>query len=683
MNLSKEEMKEKITDFIDETSEEIIQEGFYSGTTFKIPYKDVSIHDHDLAFELIDEPGTVLSAFEEALRDYYNHDENDMINVEINQLTEDRVISPDDLCSEYIGKYISLKGLVRTVIDPEPVPNTVMFECERCGSLTEADQDSKYIERPLECSGCGKSQNQTNFEPLLEHPKTEYSDRQEIYIQGIENTQRAGERSRTVKAILYDENVNKLASGDETKLNGIYRVKESKGRNKKINTTFEVKSVEIMNKEFDDGDLTDEEERRVDELAERDDIFDLLVDSTAPAIKGNRDIKKAMVLQFFGGVRKEVAGTMSRGDMHMLLAGDPEMAKSDLLDFAAGVVPRAMKGSGKTTSGPGLIGAATQSEDGVWKLEAGILEMADKGLACIDELDKMSSSDRHSIHKAMEQQEISISKANIRATLKTRTPIFAACNPPHGKFTKSEKVDKEYMEVLEEQLDPPLLSRFDFIWIMTSEVADHDSNEITEHILKQQIEYSRKMRDNGYEVGGDYKAALNKEDYRNYIKKGRSIKPEFTAEVSELIEEYYNDLLEELERDMAPRLLKSLVRLSEASAKAHHREKVLPEDAKRAIELKTAEIERWKFIGLDPDKYLEKKTTGFSEKESTIYSQIQETMRDLSDSEIPPHKVNRDQLVKAMANNGHDQEQIQDAIEYHIKQGNLSKSGEPGVIRNG
>jgi len=693
LNYHKDELKDKTSKILKNNQELLKDLTIFSkdskSTTdtlvIDISYKDFDslLEDIELLNYIMSNPREWITVFKEVIRegtytDFPEYSEEDKIRVAITDLPDNKIKTPRTLNkSKDIGNYIGLKGVARKVAPIDIEPKVIEFRCVKCGSTFRKKQSSKYIEKPLECQGCDKSSNKTNFNPNLEN--SEYKDYQVVYIEEIDRSGRAGERPREEKAILWGDLVDKITSGDEVILYGIYSVKESsKGRGKiKPQTFFEVKEVEIENKEFEDQDLTEEERERVKELGEDPEIFDKIARSIAPSIRGCEDIKKSIALQFFKGVEKDIAGNHHREDIHILLAGDPETGKSQLLDYTSKISPRAMKGSGRSTTRAGLIAGAVQ-EEGVWYLEAGVLPLADRGIACIDELDKMREDDRNSLHNAMEQQEVPFNKADLRQTLVTRTSILGACNPKEGRFTDRQKVDKDYMEEIRELFNGALISRFDSIWIITSDMSEKERKERTRHISELQREYGRKKKDPDYKVGEDYKPIIEIEDLKNYIKLGRSKTPELTERAIEVINNFTDDLSKELDRGFTPRQQLALYRYAEASAKAHLREEVLPEDSKRAIELKKAELERWKETGLDPEDYIEKKVTGRTQRERTLREEIKHLIREIL--EPSSKNVTEKNIIEYAERDNYDPEEVKKELERMRTKGEIYKP-EEGVVK--
>jgi replicative DNA helicase Mcm len=296
-------------------------------------------------------------------------------------------------------------------------------------------------------------------------------------------------------------------------------------------------------------------------------IHEVLAGAIAPSIYGHHIVKTAMVLQLFGGVTRVEKSSRIRGDIHMLLLGDPGIAKSQLLDFISLVSPRGVKAMGGQSSNAGLTCAAKQDGTGNWSLEGGALVIADGGLCCIDEFEKMDKDDRAAIHGAMEQQKIDVNKAGINATLLTRCSILAAANPKAGRW--------DMYKNLTEQIDLPasLLSRFDLIFILRDVPDGRVDDRIAEHILE----------------GGDTSGGLTIEMLRKYASYARrEFNPVRSKEANVVIKEYYLKL-RGLSKDGAvpitPRKLEDIKRLSEASARVRLSKTVEEIDAKIAVQI--------------------------------------------------------------------------------------------------
>ena len=372
--------------------------------------------------------------------------------------------------------------------------------------------------------------------------------------------------------------------------------------------------MERQNIPLEEINIQPEDEKVIKEISKRDDLYDLMKGSIAPSIFGFPRIKESLLLQLFGGVaRKNADGNRNRGDIHILLMGDPGVAKSQLLNYMSNLSPRGRFTSGMSTSAAGLTAAAVQdsSADGRWTLEAGVLALADQGLAAIDEFDKMGKNDRSSMHEAMEQQRISISKAGINATLSTRCAVLAAANPKAGRFDPVSEVPF----TSQVNMGPPLLSRFDIIWLITDNPVEEHDRRIASHIIsnrlagvsEQRIEEGLDMDPSeGVAIEGiskdhDGSEVLGQDLFRKYVAYAkRNINPIIEEDARQLLTDYYVETrrLGGESRDsvsITARALEALVRLTEAGARVRLSNKATTDDADRAIRI--TRTWRYKLMG--------------------------------------------------------------------------------------
>lgn len=604
---------------------------------------------------ILKNPEEGLAAIEEVLEednypelDYTGEEE---IEASIKDLPNSKIKDVRELREEHIGQYIGLRGIVRRASGVFPKPKIIPYICESCGSRTVEyqERDNYHLEKPVECQGCGKSSNKTNFKSIMKDIKWE--DLQELRISERHRDLKAGEQPRDKKAILSNHLVDSVKPSDEVILYGIYRAKFKKDSSKP-QTYLDVKSKEVISKEYSEVELEPEEEERVEELAQDPEIFDKVVNSIAPSIQGLEDIKKSIALQLFGGVRKEGQSNYFRGDIHILLAGDPETGKSQLLDYVSKIAPKGVLGSGRGTSGAGLTAATIQEEiageKNTWVLEPGVLPLADGGLAAIDEFDKMRSEDRDTIHRALEQQDVRIDKADIHQTLNSRCPVLAAANPQTGRFEKSDLQNPEKRLIEEIDIKPDLRSRFDYTWIITGDRKEEEERELSRHILDLHQELGKPE-----EEREGYNPPISPEDLRNYIKKAKELNPKITDQAKEELREFYHHIIDKLDIGSRPRLLESLIRSAEASARLHYRKEITKEDSEIVIKLKEEQLKS--------AKELELLYTGFTERGRTVYKQVRELLRTLE----PEYNqgIPKEELLGAAKKDGLDPEELKNELE--------------------
>jgi len=366
---------------------------------------------------------------------------------------------------------------------------------------------------------------------------------------------------------------------------------------------------------FTEIKITDEEQEQILAISQREDLLRLMQNSIAPSIFSTgvmNFVKRSLALQLFGGVsRKNPDGTRTRGDIHILLMGDPGVAKSQLLTYVSELSPRGKFASGGGVSGAGLTAAAVRDTfaDGRFSLEAGVLPLSDRGLAAIDEFDKISEDDRKVMHPAMEQQRIDISKGGITASLPSRCAIIAAANPEKGRFSNRAANTSVIRSFKETGLPPPLASRFDIIWMMRDEVKAENDEMIAKHILQSRtrgvpealidefvaMDPVEVDKEQIFKMGVDETEHLSQAFLRKYIAFAkRNYHPNINEDVMALILEYYvnerqsfgREDSEEGESNVVPitaRALEALIRLTESHARMFLREEAIAEDAKVAL----------------------------------------------------------------------------------------------------
>lgn len=353
----------------------------------------------------------------------------------------------------------------------------------------------------------------------------------------------------------------------------------------------EANNIEPLQEDFSEVCINEEEEREILKLSKDPKIYEKLTNSIAPSIYGHERVKEAIVLQLMGGVRKvKEDGTITRGDMHVLLVGDPGAGKSQILTFVSKVAPRARLVSGQGASGAGLTAAVVKDEfiKG-WALEAGALVLANGGFCVIDELDKMSDEDRSAMHQALEQQVISISKANIQATLKAQASVLAAANPKLGRFDPYDPIAQQI------NLPATLINRFDLIFPIRDIPQRERDEKIATHVLA--------LQKNPKSIEPEIQVTL----LRKYISYARQkLFPTLTEEAIEEIKQFYVDLRSSGSSNIdavkpvpiSARQLEALVRLAEGSARTRLSKRVIKKDAIRAIELLKYCFQQ---VGIDPE----------------------------------------------------------------------------------
>lgn len=474
-----------------------------------------------------------------------------------------------DIRSSHIGRFITCEGIIKRSSEIKPKVTIGRFSCKKCGAEIDIEQSLEpKIQYPDSCSG--HSCDGRHFTFNLEDSVLE--DYQVLAIQEFHEEMEGGEYPQSIEVILTDDIVGKYNAGDRVIVNGIVKGYMER-KSGVMHTYLEASFIEGMDKDFQEITISPEEEDKIKEMANDPEIFPKLFKSISPTIYGHDAVKQAISLQLFGGVAKQMSdGTRIRGDIHILLVGDPGIAKSQMIKYVCNLSPRSIYTSGKGTTSAGLTATAVRDDtSGNWTLEAGALVLADNGIAAVDELDKMRDEDRSALHEAMEAQEIHINKAGINASLKTRCALLAAANPSLGRFDPYTPIS-EQIDVL-----PSLLSRFDLIFILTDKAVKSDDEAIAKHILR-----THEMIDDAHKPPIDIKLM------RKYIAYARkNCKPKLTEDAKRAFEEYYIGLRQLAGNDkpmpITARQLEALVRLGEASSRTRLCGSVTGDDAARVI----------------------------------------------------------------------------------------------------
>ncbi|ADC46442.1 replicative DNA helicase Mcm [Methanobrevibacter ruminantium M1] len=543
-----------------------------------VDYNDLEMFDPDLADLLIDKPDEVITTSQKAIKNIDPLMKDANLNIRFENLTNNVPLS--DLLSKYIGKFVSADGIVRKTDEIRPRIEKGVFECRGCMRQQEVEQtSSSRIMEPSMCTECGGR----SFRLLQEESK--YIDTQSARMQEPLENLSGGTEPKQMLMVLEDDLVDELSPGDKVRITGTLKTFREEKSGKFKNYIY-VNHIEPLEQEFEELHLSEEDEAKILELSQDPNIHDKIINSTAPSIRGYREVKEAIALQLFGGSVKHLEDkTRLRGDIHILIVGDPGIGKSQILKYVSKLAPRSVYTSGKGTSGAGLTAAAVRDELGGWSLEAGALVLGDQGNVCVDELDKMRSEDRSALHEALEQQTVSIAKAGIMATLNTRCSVLAAANPKFGRFDR--------YKTLADQIDlpSPILSRFDLTFVIEDKPNIENDRKLAQHILK--IHQSESVN---YEIEPDL--------LRKYIAYARkNINPVLTDEANKVLEDFYVSVRsagveEDTPVPITARQLEAIIRLAEASAKLQLKDKVEAVDAQRAITLQRKTLEQ---IGLDPE----------------------------------------------------------------------------------
>jgi len=541
-----------------------------------ISFQDIASFSHELAEKLIHQSEEMIQVFEMAL------EETGLLNnvhVRLTDLPKSQTIKIREIRAKHLGQFIRIEGIVRQASDVRPQVVNAKFECPSCGTIISVLQIDNHFREPNRCN-CGRK-------GAFKLISKDMVDAQRIMVEEAPDDMTGGEQPRRISIFLKEDLVEprmeeKTTPGAKVYVIGILKEVPVPLRTGAISTRFdlaiEANNIVPMEETFDELNISEEDEKQIQELATDPRLYMKLRESISPSVFGYEEIKDALVLQLFGGVRRQRTDKSStRGDIHVFLIGDPGVAKSVILKFITKISPRGRYVSGKSVSAAGLTATIIKDEFlRGWSLEAGTMVLANKGLCAIDELEDMAEEDRSAMHEAMEQQTVSISKANVHATLKAETSVLAAANPKYGRFDPYQSIHKQI------NIDPALLNRFDLIFIMQDKPERNKDEAIANHVL---LERQQPV---------ESKFAIDPLLFRKYVAYAKQrIAPELTDKAIEEIKRFYVELRnkptigDQLIKPIpiTARQLEALIRLSEANAKARLSKKVTRDDAKKAIEL--------------------------------------------------------------------------------------------------
>ncbi len=815
-----------------------------------VKFPDLDRYDPEFAEELLENPEQIMEAAGAALleldlpMDVYM----DKAHVRIAELP--RHYKTRELRSDHIGKLLAIEGLVRTATEVRPKIVSAAFQCQRCGYTFFKEQTgNKFEDQNLKC------QNQAcdrggPFKLVLNQSK--FIDAQKIRVQESPEDLRGGEQPQTLDVELEDDLAGRTFPGDRVIVNGILKSYQRSSPQQGKSTYFDLFhkgiSVEMKEQEFEEIDISQEDEEMIMEMSRDPEIYGKITHSIAPSIFGYDDVKEALSLQLVSGFEKHLPdGARIRGDIHILLVGDPGIAKSQLLRYMTKISPRGIYTSGKSSTSAGLTATAVKDElgDGRWTIEAGALVLADKGIAAVDEMDKMDNEDKSALHEAMEQQSyhpiteiqlsdgrrvligkfvdglmkrrseevvrgvdceilpmveeikvrstdlsrifelpinrvsrhlapdrfikirysngreilvtpehpiyiakggiactpaceikagdispafsenskeierfkvtkvsvvpnegehftkyvydvtvepthtfisqglvlhntISVAKAGVMATLKSRCSLLAAANPKLGRFDKYEPIAPQI------NLTPALMSRFDLIFVLTDDPDTNRDSRIAEHILKSnyagelatQISWNPEISQEDIDTAMVViKPEIEPEMLRKYVAYARKkIFPTLTDEAKEYFGKYYVGLRTQGQDSNKPvpvtaRQLEALIRLGEASARLRLSNKVTMEDAQRVIKILEACLKK---VGVDPDTgFLDADiiATGMTKSTRDRTKSMMDIIRDISKELQGP--APRDAVLDRAEQLGIDREKAEEIIDRLRRDGSL------------
>ncbi|MCW1293180.1 MAG: minichromosome maintenance protein MCM [Candidatus Parvarchaeota archaeon] len=657
MNEKTDEMLNEIKEFSEEFVINLYKKKFTQGSrSVVIDFDLIDKFSPELGNYILSNPTEAISSFKVVLEEI--DDVFKDVNIRFYNIPKNNQVRIKDIRNKHIGKLIQIVGLIRAASTVKPVTEVVVFECQNCERQIPVVQKERTIKPPLVCPSCGKSK--------FRIASKKFTDMQRLIVEEAPEELRGGEQPEHIEVLLKDDLVDpkferNIIPGNKVTISGI--IKESPifyGNGKQSTTSdliLEASYIQAVEQGYEDIEITESDKNEIIKLASSPDILDRLVASIAPHVYGLEEIKKAIALQLFGGVRKVANGVAIRGDIHILLVGDPGTAKSSILKYVAELSPKGRYVTGMGSSAAGLTATVVKDEISKgYMLEAGAMPLTNKGLLCVDEIDKMNKNDRIALHEGLEQQTITISKANIHATLIAQTAVLAAANPKLGRFNFVESVASQL------DLPPTLINRFDLIFALKD-----IPNQVTDLLIANRIIESNKDITKA-------SPAINIDLLRKYIAYARqNVNPVISEEAGERIKNFFISLRKQSTYGdnviipISARQLESIIRLAEASARIRLSNKVEVQDAELAISLITSYLNQLGFDMSSGKIDIDKITSTITSSERSSILEVKKIIKKLSDM----GGASVSDIIKEGEKLNIPKEKIEEAIETLKKQGDI------------
>lgn len=602
---------EELTDFLNSNYKkelDLISGDYPNRRSVEIDYSELEKYSPDIADDLIANPNTIILACEEAIASMdllSNAGDPVQLHVRFNNLPNRVLIRNID--SAHINKLVSVEGVITKITDVRPKVQEAVFECVHCGRIIKYAQTSEgfgKLTEPTACPQCERKGFKLNLK------ETKWVNVQKMQIQEPIEAIVRGENAKTIDVWMEDDLTKIIYPGDKLIVTGVVNLNAPKTKTAVYGIFMDAVHCQKLEEDFEEIEIGQEEEKEILELSKDPNLYKKIVASIAPTIYGHDEIKQALALQLLGGSKNKVLtdGSRARAEPHILLIGDPGVAKSRLLRFIGDLAPKCIVIGGGEASGGGLTAIAERKDDfgeGGWTIKAGAMVIANNGIVALDELDKLDQAERGKLHNAMESQKLNIAKAGIITAFKTETAVLAAANPKYGRFDSYASLAEQFA------ITPTLLNRFDLIFPLKDVLDSERDGNLADHIIATHQVAAME--------NGENTKILNEEEFEEAKKRGTPViepvllrkyiayarkyyNPALSKEAGDKLKEYYIKLREAGEKNGAvpitPRQMDGLIRLAEASAKGRLSSIVEVEDTERAIELNQFVMNQ---VGIDPE----------------------------------------------------------------------------------